>query len=73
VVKRVLELNMDHPVMIKFKALYEANRNNSSLKHYSQLLYDIATIGEGSKLDNPSHFSKTVGELMLASLDSMGN
>jgi len=72
-VKRVLELNMDHPVMTKFKTLYEAGRNNSSLKDYSQLLYDIATIGEGGKLENPSHFSKTVGELMVASLDSAGN
>ena len=72
-VKRVLELNMDHPVMTKFKTLYEAERNNSSLKDYSQLLYDIATIGEGGKLENPSHFSKTVGELMVASLDSAGN
>jgi molecular chaperone HtpG len=72
-VKRVLELNMDHPVMTKFKTLYEADRNNSSLKDYSQLLYDIATIGEGGKLENPSHFSKTVGELMVASLDSAGN
>jgi len=59
--------------MTKFKKLYEADRNSSSLKDYSQLLYDIATIGEGGKLENPSNFSKTVGELMVASLDSTGN
>jgi molecular chaperone HtpG len=63
-VKRVLELNMIHPVMEKIKKLYEEDRNNNALKDYSHLLYDLAVIAEGGKLDNPARFSKRIGELM---------
>ena len=62
--KRVLELNMDHPVMMKIKGLFEKDKDDPRLKKYSELLYDIAIIGEGGKVENPSRFSKLVGELM---------
>ena len=62
--KRVLELNMTHPVMEKIKSLYESDRENEALKDYSHLLYDLAVIAEGGKLENPASFSKRVGELM---------
>jgi molecular chaperone HtpG len=67
--KRVLELNMDHAVMHKIKALYEEDRKNETLKDYSKLLYDLAVIGEGGKVENPARFSKLVGELMAGALD----
>ncbi|MDA8138214.1 MAG: molecular chaperone HtpG [Desulfobacteraceae bacterium] len=63
-VKRVLELNMDHPVMAKIRALYEKDRQNTALKDYSLLLYDLAVVAEGGKLENPARFSKLVGEMM---------
>jgi len=62
--KRVLELNMDHPVVEKIKTLFENDRDNPALKEYSQLLLDMAVVSEGGKLDNPARFSKMVGELM---------
>lgn len=67
-VKRVLELNMDHPVMEKIKTLFENDRDNPVLKDYSLLLFDIAVIGEGGKVENPTKFSKIVGELMAGAL-----
>jgi molecular chaperone HtpG len=66
--KRVLELNMDHPVVTKIKTLYENDRDNQRLKDYSQLLLDMAVIGEGGKLDDPARFSKLVGEMMADAL-----
>jgi molecular chaperone HtpG len=63
-VKRVLELNLGHPVMQKIRALYEKDRDSADLKDYSRLLYDLAVISEGGKLDNPSWFSKRVGDLL---------
>jgi molecular chaperone HtpG len=63
-VKRVLELNMDHPVVEKIKTLFENDRDNPELKDYSQLLLDMAVVSEGGKLDNPARFSKMVGDLM---------
>jgi molecular chaperone HtpG len=66
--KRVLELNMDHPVVEKIKALYENDRDNPKLKDYSQILFDMAVVSEGGKLDNPSRFSKMVAELMAQAM-----
>ncbi|BBO77962.1 chaperone protein HtpG [Desulfosarcina widdelii] len=67
--KRVLELNMDHPVVEKIKALFESDRDNPELKNYSQLLLDMAIVSEGGKLDNPGRFSKMVGDLMTRAME----
>jgi molecular chaperone HtpG len=67
--KRVLELNMDHPVVEKIKALFESDRDNPELKQYSQLLLDMAVVSEGGKLDNPGRFSKMVGDLMTKAME----
>jgi len=66
--KRVLELNIDHPAISKIKALFEKDREDPALKDYANLLFDIATISEGGKIDDPSRFSKTVGTLMAEAL-----
>ncbi len=62
--KRVLELNMAHPVMEKIHGMFEADKNDSKLNDYILLLLDLAVIGEGGKVDDPSRFSKSVGDLM---------
>jgi len=67
-VKRILELNMGHPVLEKIKRLYDKDRSDPVLEDYSRLLYDIAVIGEGGKVEDPSRFSKTIGELMSAAI-----
>ena len=66
--KRVLELNMDHPVVEKIKRIFENDRDNAALKDYSRLLFDMAVVGEGGKLDNPARFSKMVGDLMARAM-----
>jgi len=62
--KRVLELNPDHPVLDKLKKMYESDKKDPMLKDYSRLLYDLAVIGEGGKIENPSLFIKLVGGLL---------
>ncbi|MFO8086118.1 MAG: molecular chaperone HtpG, partial [Desulfobacterales bacterium] len=66
--KRVLELNTDHPVLDKVKSLFEKDKDNPVLKDYSALLFDIAVIGEGGRLENPSRFNKMVGDLMAGAI-----
>ena len=66
--KRVLELNMAHPLMQKVRELFEAGRDNPKLKDYSHMLLDLAVVAEGGKLDNPARFSRLVGEAMAQSL-----
>ena len=62
--KRVLELNMAHPVMEKIHAMFEADKDDAKLGEYIHLLLDLAVIAEGGKVDAPSKFSKIVGDLM---------
>ena len=64
--KRVLELNMAHPVMEKIHAMFEKDKNDARLNDHIHLLLDLAVIGEGGKVDDPSRFSKLVGNLMAA-------
>jgi len=66
--KRVLELNMDHPLLTKIKALYEKDKEAPELKEYTNLLLDMAVISEGGKLDNPSRFSKVMGDLLAGAI-----
>ena len=66
--KRALEVNVNHPVMEKIKTLFESDTTNPVLTDYCDLLYDIAVISEGGKLDNPSRFSALVGDLMAKSI-----
>ncbi len=62
--KRSLELNINHPLMDKIKHIFETDTTNPVLKDYSDLLFDLAVISEGGKIENPSRFSRLVGELM---------
>ena len=62
--KRALELNMSHPVMEKVFGMFEADKDDPKLADYIHLLLDLAVIGEGGKVDDPSTFSKKIGNLM---------
>jgi len=62
--KRVLELNMTHPVMEKINDMLAADKDDPRLDDYIRLLLDLAVVGEGGKVDDPSKFSRLVGNLM---------
>lgn len=66
--KRNLELNTGHAVVKKMKTLFENDPSSSKLKDYVGLIFDLAVIGEGGKVENPALFSKRVGELMNQSV-----
>lgn len=66
--KRILEINTSHPVLEKIKRVHEQNAESEALKDYSELLYDLAVIGEGGKIENPSRFNKLVADLMAGAI-----
>jgi len=68
--KRILELNMTHPAVVGFKTLFEKDKKDPALKEYSRLIFDMALISEGGKIDDPADFSKRVGELMANAMGS---
>ena len=67
-VKRILELNMDHPVMVGMRSLFEKDADNPDLKDYSSLLLDMAIISEGGRVENPARLSKQMGEMMAKAM-----
>ena len=66
--KRVLEINPDHPALGRIKNLYDKDQSNPVLADYSELLLDMAVIGEDGKLDNPARFLKLMGKLMAEAI-----
>jgi len=61
---RTLELNPDHALLKRMKAMLEADKDNPKLADYAELLYGQALLGEGSALKNPQRFTHLVAELM---------
>lgn len=58
----VLEINKDHAVAGKLKALYESDKE--TVKKYAKLLYAQACLIAGKSVDNPAELSNLICELM---------
>ena len=65
-VKRILELNPDHPVLEKMNALFDANKKDPKIADYSELLYNQALLTEGVAVKDPVRFSKLISDLMVS-------
>ena len=63
--KRILELNPDHPVIETMNDLFAADKKNSKLADYSELLYDQALLTEGIAIKDPAKFARLVTNLMV--------
>ncbi len=61
--QRVLEINPEHAVFEKLKALYSADDKDKLCK-YALLLYNQALLIEGMSIENPVEFSNLICELM---------
>jgi molecular chaperone HtpG len=59
----VLEVNMNHPIAQKLKALYDTDKNK--LRSYSKSLYSVAALLGGVEIDNPGEFAELIVELMI--------
>ncbi len=66
--KRVLELNGDHPLVVAVKGLFEKDPGTPVLPDHAQLLFDLAIISEGGRVEDPALFSKRVGDLMAKTM-----
>jgi len=58
--KRVLELNPSHPIVVAVQAMYDENKENPKLNESVELLRDLAHVAEGSKVDNPAAFAARI-------------
>jgi len=58
----VLEINADHAIADKLRALYDSDRD--TLKKYARILYAEACLISGVALDNPAELCELVSEMM---------
>jgi molecular chaperone HtpG len=66
--KRILEINMDHPVTEKLNEMFQGDKDNEIIKEYIQIIFDMAVIGEGGKIENPGQFISKVGAMMVSTM-----
>ena len=59
----VMEINENHPIADKLKALYE-KKDFETLEKYSKILYSEARLIEGMSVDNPTEISNLICELL---------
>ena len=66
--KRILEVNPEHPLLLKMQNRFAKDKNDPILAEYSELLLGYATLAEGAELPNPMKFNEMLIKLMDNSL-----
>jgi molecular chaperone HtpG len=64
-VKRVLELNGDHPAVQAMLRLHGKSPEDPRLEDYGRLLFDQALLGEGSKVKDPAALARRINQLLV--------
>ncbi len=64
-VKRILEINPDHPVLATLQAVYDDDPDSVRVGEYAKLLHGQALLTEGSPVPDPVEFSRLVADLMV--------
>ncbi len=67
-VKRILEVNPDHPLVKKLQQVFAAHNKDPRLATYAQLLLGQAHLAESGQVPDPPAFSKTLAEVMTSAL-----
>jgi molecular chaperone HtpG len=65
-VRRVLELNTDHPLVRNVTTLAEREPESPRVREWLELLYDQALLAEGSPIEDPASFAKRLTRLLTA-------
>ena len=64
-VKRILEINPDHPVIEKMNQIFETDKKDSRVTDFSELIHNQALLTEGVAVKDPVRFSKLISDLMI--------
>ena len=67
-IKRILEINPNHPLLKKLQAKFNEDHNFAALPKFATLLYGQSLLAEGSSLPDPIEYTKLVTELMVDQL-----
>jgi len=62
--QRALEVNSEHPLIVRMQDLFAADAKSPQLKEYVELLYDQALLLEGDRPRDPVAFARAMSKLM---------
>jgi molecular chaperone HtpG len=66
--KPILELNPEHPILVKLGERFEVNPTDPKIADSAKLLLGQAILAEGAQLDDPGQFAELVNKLMTETL-----
>jgi molecular chaperone HtpG len=58
--KRILEINPDHELVGKMRAVHSANSEDPALEDFANILYGYALLAEGSEIPEPGKFNEAL-------------
>ncbi|GIF07818.1 chaperone protein HtpG [Actinoplanes siamensis] len=61
-VKRILELNPNHPLVAGLRSAHERGADDAALPETAELLYGTALLAEGGDLEDPARFAKLLAD-----------
>lgn len=67
-VKRILELNPTHPLIIALRTAHEANADDPALSEIAELVYGSALLAEGGDLPDPARFTRLLTERLTRAM-----
>ena len=67
-IKRILELNPNHPVLQKLLVRFQGDEHDSVVREYAELIHGQALLAEGGQLSDPAAFSKQLADVMVKGL-----
>ncbi|MFF4364747.1 molecular chaperone HtpG [Streptomyces sp. NPDC001594] len=67
-VKRILELNPDHPLIIALRTAHAAGADEPALAEIAELVYGSALLAEGGDLPDPARFSRLLTDRLTRTL-----
>ncbi|MGL4853759.1 MAG: molecular chaperone HtpG, partial [Lentisphaeria bacterium] len=63
--KRILELNANHPLMVRMNEMAQADIADTKIEEYANLIFDLALLTEGTSPRKPLELAKKISELMV--------
>jgi molecular chaperone HtpG len=66
-VKRILELNATHPLVVGMRTAFEGDAKDG-LAETAELIYGMALLAEGGELSDPSRFTRLLADRLAATL-----
>jgi len=58
--KRIMEINPDHELVARMRALHAANGEDPALDDFANILYGYALLAEGSEMPEPEKFNESL-------------